>query len=228
MIDELIGVHVSSIVNWGYQDNFRPVYYFFYEKILNAKKAPKRKTSDFHPFRSFYAQKTVVFVVFCSLIFVLLVYVCLWVFLYARNLFVKKKNKQVWNCLDSLNSLYYWKFISSIIKNSFICKRVECHTLKYSVAPDLPLTMVAFSPAFTHTGVDLRKIYDSQNMYKAWNFSFTCLSSRVISSKLEPSCDPGKSIKDGFLWDIAFQKVFYLITVLSFTKKICLLSHLIV
>ena len=68
--------------------------------------------------------------------------------------------------------------------------------------------MVAFSPAFTHTSVDLRKIYDSQNMYKAWNFSFTCLSSRVISSKLEPSCDAGKSIKDGFLRDIAFQKVF--------------------
>ena len=31
----------------------------------------------------------------------------LWVFLSVRNLFVKK-NKQTWNRLDSLNSLYHW------------------------------------------------------------------------------------------------------------------------
>ena len=31
-IGGLIGVHVSSIVKWGYQDNLKPVY-FLYEKI---------------------------------------------------------------------------------------------------------------------------------------------------------------------------------------------------
>ena len=62
----------SSIVNWGYQDNFKPVnLFFFYEKILNAEKTSKHKTSDFHSHRSFYAQKTVAFVVFlfCWLMF---------------------------------------------------------------------------------------------------------------------------------------------------------------
>ena len=36
-IGGLIGEHVSSIVKWGYQDNFKPVY-FFYGKILHAQK----------------------------------------------------------------------------------------------------------------------------------------------------------------------------------------------
>ena len=57
-----IGVHVSSIVKWGYIDNFKPVY-FFYEKILQPQKAPKRKTSDFHPFKSLWTQKIVAFFV---------------------------------------------------------------------------------------------------------------------------------------------------------------------
>ena len=43
--------------------------FFFYKKVLNAQKAPKCKTSDFHPFRSLCAPKIVTFVVFCSLIF---------------------------------------------------------------------------------------------------------------------------------------------------------------
>ena len=41
-------------------------YLFFYEKILPAQKAPKRKTNDFHPLRR----------------------------LCARNLFVKKNQKK--------------------------------------------------------------------------------------------------------------------------------------
>ena len=44
-----------------------------FEKILNAQKAPKRKTNNFYPLGSLCAQKTVAFVVFCLLIFVLLV-----------------------------------------------------------------------------------------------------------------------------------------------------------
>ena len=41
----------------------------FYEKILSEQKAPKRKRNNFHLLRSLCAQKTVAFVVFCSLIF---------------------------------------------------------------------------------------------------------------------------------------------------------------
>ena len=88
-IGRLIGVHVSSIVKWGYQDNFKPVY-FFYEKISRAQKAPKRKTRDFYHLRSLRTQKVVALVVYCLLNFALLVNVCLWVFLCSGNLFVKK------------------------------------------------------------------------------------------------------------------------------------------
>ena len=80
-IGGLIGVHVSSIVKWGHQDNFKTDFFFFYEKVSYAQKAPKHKTSNFHLLRSLCAQKTVAFVAFCLLIFVLLVNVCLWVFL---------------------------------------------------------------------------------------------------------------------------------------------------
>ena len=41
----------------------------FYEKISRIKGAPKRKTNDFHPLRSFYARKKLLpfllFVYFC-------------------------------------------------------------------------------------------------------------------------------------------------------------------
>ena len=68
----------------------RLLLFFSHEKILNTQNAPKRKTNDFHLLRGLWVQKTVTFVVFCLLISVLLVNVCLWVFLCARNLFVKK------------------------------------------------------------------------------------------------------------------------------------------
>ena len=38
LIGRLIGVHANSLVYWGYQDNFKPVYYFFDEKISRAQK----------------------------------------------------------------------------------------------------------------------------------------------------------------------------------------------
>ena len=52
----------GSIAERGYQDNFKPVY-FFYEKISRAQKASKRKTNDFHPLRSLCSRKIVAFVV---------------------------------------------------------------------------------------------------------------------------------------------------------------------
>ena len=64
-IGGLIGVHISSIVYWGYQDNFKPVYLFifFNEKISRAQKEIKPKTNDFHPLRSLCVQKIVALVV---------------------------------------------------------------------------------------------------------------------------------------------------------------------
>ena len=44
-IGGLIWVHVSSIVKWGYQDNFKPVY-FFYEKISHTKKHSQAKINQ--------------------------------------------------------------------------------------------------------------------------------------------------------------------------------------
>ena len=86
---------------------FQACLFFFVEKVLSAKKAPKSKTSDFHPLRSFFSHiKNVDFVVFCSLVFVMLVEFCLWVFFHAQKLFIKKINKQIWNCPVKLIILY--------------------------------------------------------------------------------------------------------------------------
>ena len=80
-------------------------------KVSHALKPLKRKTSAFNPLRNLCAQKIVVFVISCLLNFVLLVNVCLWVFLCARNLFVikKKRNTQAWNLLDYwANGHFFW------------------------------------------------------------------------------------------------------------------------
>ena len=101
--------HVSSTGHWGCQDNFKPVY-FFSKRLLTQKKYQTQQ-KRFLPLRSLCAQKTAAFVVFCSLIFVLLVcfcfwvsllffyllffvllvYFCLWVFFSVWNLFVQKE-----------------------------------------------------------------------------------------------------------------------------------------
>ena len=78
--------------------------YFFYKKILHVKKNTKTENKWFSPSLKFLcSQKIVAFVVFYSLIFVLLLGFCLWRVYDAQNLFLKKKkNKQAQNCPDSL------------------------------------------------------------------------------------------------------------------------------
>ena len=63
-IGGLKGVHVSSIVDWGYEDNFRPVYFFFSRKdsariktLANKKLINKTKISE---------QKTTKATIFCK------------------------------------------------------------------------------------------------------------------------------------------------------------------
>ena len=71
------------------------IYLFFLRKDLKRIKSTKRKTSDFYPFTSLCSQKIVAFVVFCSLIFVLLMsFLFVSVFIRAES-FREKKNKQV-------------------------------------------------------------------------------------------------------------------------------------
>ena len=78
---------------------------------------------------------------------------------------------------DTLNELRtrFWiskarKFISSLIKSCFICKKVEGAAYNYPPTPDFPSTRVAFALAFTHTDVNysgpvfVKNVYDSQNM----------------------------------------------------------------
>ena len=86
-----------------YQGNFGSVY-FFYEKILSVKKNTKTENKRFSPSLKFLcSQKIVAFVVFYSLIFVLLLGFCLWrVLLRSKSFRKKNKNKQAQNCPDSL------------------------------------------------------------------------------------------------------------------------------
>ena len=67
--NKIKGLDFSSMVKWGYQNSFEPDY-FFYENISRTQKAPKRKTNDFHPIRSFVPAKNcclscLVFAWFC-------------------------------------------------------------------------------------------------------------------------------------------------------------------
>ena len=49
---------------------------FFYKKILNTQKAPKRKTNDFHPIRSFCTRKKLLLLLFnvCLILFYWLIF----------------------------------------------------------------------------------------------------------------------------------------------------------
>ena len=87
--------YLSSMVNSGYQGNFKFLN-FFYKRILHAPKAQKRKQATFLTLDVFYVYKNTAFLFF----------VCLFAFCSLENLLIKK-NKEVWNCLDTLNSPYY-------------------------------------------------------------------------------------------------------------------------
>ena len=52
-IGGLIGVHVSSIIKWGYQDNFKPVQ----NSISCAQKAPNVKQTTFTLFEVCASEK---------------------------------------------------------------------------------------------------------------------------------------------------------------------------
>ena len=94
------------------------------------------------------------------------------------------------------------KFISSVLKNCFLCKKARGPTCIYPPAQYFPSTRVAFAPALRRTGVDyagpalVKNFYNSQYMYKAWFFIFTFASSRAMCLELVPSCDAGKCVND--------------------------------
>ena len=65
-----------------------------------------KETPNFPPLRSFCAQKAVAFVVFCSLVFVLLVGFG-FVYVFARSKFFRKKKKKKKKALNCPNHLKY-------------------------------------------------------------------------------------------------------------------------
>ena len=85
--------NVTSIVKWGYQDNFKPVY-FFTERFRARKKYQNAKQATFTLLEICAPEKllpqlfSVCLILFCSFIFACDVFLC------TRNLFVKKKNRQ--------------------------------------------------------------------------------------------------------------------------------------
>ena len=86
---------VEQYSNCGHQDNLKPGFFFFYEKILNVrtKKAPKRKQTIL-TFLEVFSRAKMLRLLFsvCLILFCYLVFVCA-MFFYAQNFFVKKKNK---------------------------------------------------------------------------------------------------------------------------------------
>ena len=74
--------YLSSMVNSGYQGNFKFLY-FFYKRILHAPKAQKRKQATFLTLDVFYAHKNAAFLFF----------VCLFAFCSLENLLIKKNEE---------------------------------------------------------------------------------------------------------------------------------------
>ena len=107
----LIGEHASSIVNKAIRTILSLFFFFFFEKFLSLKKSLKRKIDNFPPLTGFSAQKSVAFIVFCLIVFVLLVSFCLICIFLHLNLFVKKK-KQTKYCPDSLIYNATFKIVS--------------------------------------------------------------------------------------------------------------------
>ena len=79
--------------------------FFFNEKILSLQKASKRKITYFPRLWSFLCKTLLALLFFVRLFVVLLVGFGWFTFLYAQNLLVKKENKLVKKCPDSL--IYY-------------------------------------------------------------------------------------------------------------------------
>ena len=92
-IGGLIGVHVSSIVKWFYQDNFKSVYLFiflFYEKISHSQKHSQEKTNQQNKIKQTLNNKANNFSLAQTSKRMGFVYFMFWCFLCAQNLFVKK------------------------------------------------------------------------------------------------------------------------------------------
>ena len=94
---------ISSIVKWGYQDHFKPVY-FFLRKDFAQIKSTKTQNKRLSPSYKFLHAKDCCLCCLVLLNFVLLFNVFLWVFLCAWKLFLKKINKPE---IVSTTSFYY-------------------------------------------------------------------------------------------------------------------------
>ena len=103
-IGELIGVHVSSIVKWCYQDNFKTVDLFFMKRFRVHKKHQIVKQTTFTLLKV-CAHKKLLPLLFsvCLILFCWLMFACE-CFLCVRNFFIKKINRLE---IVLITSLYY-------------------------------------------------------------------------------------------------------------------------
>ena len=130
------GVHVSSVANWGYGDNFKPVHFLFYEKIFSVKKShqkshqkawksPKPKNKQLLPCLKFlFVQKML------PLLFFVFIFLFYWLnfacgVFYAHDFFVKKVNRLE---IASITSIYHTTLLHLL---NFL-------TLLYSSFPNVP------------------------------------------------------------------------------------------
>ena len=113
-------VHPEQYSKLRLSEPFQTYLFLFYEKNLSVKNTPKPKINNFLHFKNFCAQKIVAFVVFCLLVFVLLVgfgLICIFVRL---KFFVKKTNRFE---IVLITSIYYTTIVhpSQLTYQEFIC-----------------------------------------------------------------------------------------------------------
>ena len=129
-------LETSSILKWGCQNNSKPVCFFFTKRFWAYKKHQRFPPS----YKILCAKKTVVFVVFCSLIFCFCWLVLVDMRFCTRKIF-SQKNKLTYSCLGSIILLYYWRVplsthLSSLYFHAFvfICNHLLESIVEYNGA----------------------------------------------------------------------------------------------
>ena len=108
LIGGLIGAHVSSIVKWGYQGNFKPVYFFLRKDFARTKTPSQAKMNQQNKNKLTLNKKGNNFSRTPKLLRRWKSFVLRLVIFVRLKPFRKKINKQAWNCPSNLILLYYF------------------------------------------------------------------------------------------------------------------------
>ena len=100
----------------------------------------------------------------------------------------------------------YWipqcrKLVRNVLKNCYVCKRLEGRKFALPPPPPLPSYRVDISPPFTNVGLDhmgplwVHDIYAKGKSHKVYVALFTCCTTRMIHLELQPNLEATACIR---------------------------------